>query len=327
MAYRFSHKDESVQHAVRRITRQQVHAVIAMIDDPAADREATVHELRKASKKLRALLRLVRPVLQDARKEIVVLRDLARHVSAVRDAATLVGSFDRVMAAYGTQVDRDVQDAIRKRLVLQRDELMAATDVPALLADCRAVLLALEWRSCEWTLDADGAGALRRGLRKSYRKARDAMSDAVAAPTPERLHAWRKREKDHWYHARLLAPIWEKPMGAYVDAANALGDLLGDHHDLTVLLDALARQPHRFGSDEDAEVLAGLTRSLQAVLEAKAFADGARLFAESPSALADSWCTRYAAWRRDVPTHATALHRVADATRYASAPAQDVRST
>ena len=322
MAYRFSRKDDSVQHAVRRITRQEIHAVIGLIDDPAADRETTVHEVRKVGKKLRALLRLVGPVLRDARQEDDVIRDIARHVSAVRDAATVVGSFDRVMAAYGAQVDRDVQDAIRKRLVLRRDELMAATDIEALLADCRRDLLALEWRSCEWTLDAEGVDALGRGLRKWYRNARHAMFDALAKPTPENLHAWRKRAKDHWYHARLFAPIWEKPMRAHVAAAHALGDLLGDHHDLTVFLAAIAERPHDVGSAEEAEVLAGLTGSLQAVLEAKAFADGARLFADSPSALADSWCARYEAWRRDVPTHVAALRRVADATRQPSAPAQ-----
>jgi CHAD domain-containing protein len=286
--------------------------VVRRIDDPDADPEVTVHEVRKVSKKLRALLRLVRPALPDARKENVALRDIARSVSVVRDAATIVGSFERVVEAYGAQLDRALLDAIRDRLTHQRDTLMAATDVAGLLATCRKELLALEWRSCDWTLEADGVDALQRGLRRSYRRARHAMRDARASPTPDRMHAWRKRCKDHLYHARLFGPVWTEPMQAHVRAAHALGDLLGDHHDLTVFLSSLAHHPDAFGTDADAEVFAGLTRQLQAVLEAEAFADGARLFAEKPSALADSWCARYRAWRDERSPHAEALQHAVD---------------
>src|SRR5205085_7004805 len=103
--------------------------------------------------------------------------------------------------------------------------------------------------------DADGVDALRPGLRRFYRKARHAMRDARDTPTPECMHLWRKRTKDHWYHARLLEPVWEEPMQAHAKAAHALGDLLGDHHDLTVFLVALATRPDDFGSTADAEVL------------------------------------------------------------------------
>lgn len=320
MAYRFSRKDDAVQDAVRRITRQQVRAVVRRIDDPEADREVTVHEVRKVSKKLRALLRLVRPVLPDASGENVALRDIARSVSVVRDAATLVGSFDRVVKAYGAQLDRGTLDAIRDRLAQQRDATMAATDVDGLLAACRKDLLALEWRSCDWALDADGTDALQRGLQRTYRRARHAMREAQQTPTPERMHAWRKRCKDHWYHARLFRPVWVRPMQAHAGAAHALGELLGDHHDLTVFLATLAHRPGDFGTDADAEVLAGLTRQLQNVLEAQAFADGARLFAEKPSALAATWCARYRAWRDETPVHVEALQHTRSTTADSAAP-------
>jgi len=313
MAYRFSRKDNSVQDGVRRITRQQVRAVVRLIGKPDADLEVTVHEVRKACKKLRAMLRLVRPVFRDFRKENAALRDIAHSVSVVRDAATLLGSFDRVVAAYGAQLDTQALAAIRDRLAVRRNALTAATDVAGLLAGCRTDLLALEWRSCDWALDDDGVEALHPGLRRSYRKARHAMRDARAIPTPERMHFWRKRAKDHWYHARLLEPVWVEPMQAHAKAAHALGDLLGDHHDLTVFLVALATRPDDFGSTTDAEVLAGLTRQLQAVLETEAFAAGARLFAESPKPLADTWCARFRAWRDEAPAHVEALRHAIDA--------------
>lgn len=312
MAYRFSHKDGSVEDAVRRIAREQLRDAAHLAGDAAADRDLAIHELRKAGKKVRALLRLVRPVFADYRTENLTLRDISRSVSTLRDASTLIGSFDRVVDAYGEQLDRPALDKVRRRLTQQREALVADTDVAGLLARCRDDLLAVERRSRAWTLEADGVAALQEGLRAGYRRARHAMRKARASGSALDFHEWRKRCKDHWYHARLFEPVWPGPMQAHVQAAHELGTLLGDHHDLTVFLEALATRPDDFGSTADAEVLAGLTRRLQAVHEAEAFAAGARLFAESPSALAHSWSARYQVWHGETPAHVEALHRAID---------------
>jgi len=313
MAYRFSHKDDSVQDGMRRITRQEIAVVVRLIDGPGADVEVTVHELRKACKKLRALLRLVRPVFSDFDTENSALRGIARTASVLRDATTLIGSFDQVAEAYSAQIDRQALGTVRRRLTLRRNALMADTDAAGILAGCRSDLQALEHRSHDWALAADGVEALQPGLRKAYRRARNAMRDARQTPTPTCMHEWRKREKDHWYHARLFEPVWKEPMQAHAKAAHALGDLLGDHHDLTVFLATLTSHPGDFGDTAKIEVLAGLATRRQAVLEEEAFAAGERLFAESPSALAEAWATRYRAWRNEKSPHDAALRHALDA--------------
>ena len=313
MAYRFSHKDGSVQDGVRRIAGQQITAVVRLIDDAGADVEVTVHELRKTCKKLRALLRLVRPVFSDFDTENTALRGIARNASVLRDATTLIGSFDQVVAAYSAQIDRQALGTVRRRLTLRRNALMADTDAAGILAGCRSDLQSLEQRSHDWALSADGAEALQPGLRKAYRRARNAMRDARQTPTPPCMHEWRKRAKDHWYHARLFEPVWKGPMRAHARAAHTLGDLLGDHHDLAVFLATLASHPGDFGDTAKIEVLAGLATRRQAVLEEEAFAAGERLFAESASALADAWTARYRCWRDEKSPHDAALQHALDA--------------
>lgn len=303
VAYRFSHKDGSVQDAVRRITGEQIAAVTGLIDGPGADMEVSVHELRKVCKKLRALLRLVRPVFSGFDAENTALRGIARRASVLRDATALLGSFDQVVEAYSAQIDRQALGTVRRRLTRRRNALAAETDAADILSRCLADLQALDRRSRDWALAADGAGALRPGLRKAYRRARRAMREARRSPTPSCMHEWRKRAKDHWYHARLLKPVWEKPMQAHAEAAHALGDLLGDHHDLAVFLSTLASHPGEFGDAAKIEVLAGLASRRQAVLEEEAFAAGERLFAESASALADAWTVRYRCWRNELSPH------------------------
>ena len=48
-----------------------------------------------------------------------------------------------------------------------------------------------------------------------------AMDAAAKDPTADNFHEWRKRVKDHWYHSRLLWPVWQKPMKAFTSDASS----------------------------------------------------------------------------------------------------------
>jgi len=296
MAYRFARDDASVEQSLRRIASEQIEWAIRTIDAGATGPDDPVHEVRKSCKKIRGLLRLVRPAFASYADENAAFRDLARIVSGLRDATVLTDSYDTVMAAYGDEVDRRALSPIRRRLTLMRKAQAAEHDVAALLAQCHDRLAQAGERARAWRLDGDGFIAIGGGLEQTYRRARKAMRKAERTPTPEHFHDWRKRCKYHWYHARLLQPIWPGPMKAHIACAHELGDLLGEHHDLMVFLDALAAQASKFDDDARIEVMAGLVRSRQSVLATRAFALGARLLAEPPSALASSWGVRYDAW-------------------------------
>ena len=41
--------------------------------------------------------------------------------------------------------------------------------------------------------------------------------------------------KDQWYQVRLFARVWPKMMTVHDAALHELSDLLGEHHDLTVV--------------------------------------------------------------------------------------------
>jgi hypothetical protein len=93
-----------------------------------------------------------------------------------------------------------------------------------------------------WHVDDDGFDAIEPGVKKSYKGAQRAMIVASNAPSPEAIHEWRKRVKDHWYHSRLLSEIWPRPMKAHCEVADQLGDMLGKHHDLEVFGQKLAAE-------------------------------------------------------------------------------------
>jgi CHAD domain-containing protein len=120
-----------------------------------------------------------------------------------------------------------------------------------------------------------------RGLEEVYRRAGAAMEDAVAHPTVEMLHEWRKQAKYLRYHLEMLRPLWPERLEELADEADRMGKLLGDDHDLAVLRRMLTDDPVRFGGDGDVEMLLALIDRRRVELEQEAFSLGERFFQES----------------------------------------------
>jgi CHAD domain-containing protein len=257
-------RDEPLPDELRRVARGRVdHALDELRGDTDSSPEEAVHEARKDMKKLRALLRLARAELGDYvfRFENATARDTARLLAGARDATVMLETLEGLPVRHPqlrSALERHAAAAGEPR----RDEAIAA-------------LGGIGERIGEWPLERDDFAAVKPGLRRIYRQGRRAMRKAEADPTVENLHEWRKREKDLWYHLRLLRDVRPKSMRAAADEADALADHLGDDHDLAVLLE-FARERGFAEQIEDA------VDERRAALQAQAFEAGGRLYAERP---------------------------------------------
>ncbi|MCD9027891.1 CHAD domain-containing protein [Luteimonas sp. BDR2-5] len=296
MAYRIKRGDRSAQSSLRRIAREQIERATRAADDPATDADDAIHDIRKRCKKIRALLRLVGPHLSVDHDENAAFRAIARPLGAARDADVLVDTFDRIAVHDGAEVQADILAPIRSLLVRRRTVLIERIDTRALLVAARSELLEAQARVAGWRLRASGFDAFGAGVEVGFRRARKAMRKAHADPSAEAFHAWRKRCKDHAYHLRLLRPLWPGPMRAMGACAAELGELLGDHHDLAVLDDTVRDAAGELDAPA-VDLMAALIHARQEALARKAFPQGARLFADKPSALAARWRRRYDVWR------------------------------
>lgn len=193
--------------AAARVLRDQTEAALRALD--SADIADGVHEARKASKRVRALLLAVGA----PRAEVERFRDAAAAIGAARDAEVCRETFAEV---FGGEYPGSVEPVSGDALDRARALLSAA---PAVFEPAPLV----------------------RGIIKGYRRARRFFPrDEV--PAAEELHAWRKRVKIHMFQLRLLTPRWPGVVGALVEELDSLGDALGKHHDLAVLRVALATQ-------------------------------------------------------------------------------------
>ena len=297
MAYRLKHKDSSVGDAVRRIADEQIGKALASID--SAERAEAVHDVRKRCKKLRGLIRLVRPAFGDYSDENAAFRDIARMISGARDAKVMQDTYDLLMADHDGSLDRTALGPIRRQFTMERKSRIEDGDVDDHLDEARERLVEARERAQSWTLDDDGWDAVAGGLKKTYGRAVDAAEKARACPDGEQFHELRKRVKYHWYHCRLLENLWPDMMATRKHAAKQLSDILGDHHDLHVFAGRLAQDPDGFGSSADVEVAIGLARARQARLEAQAWPILNRMLVQKPKVLGRHFEALWNVWQKD----------------------------
>jgi CHAD domain-containing protein len=280
-----------------RIAAEQLDRALGGLENPKVDRNEAIHDARKCSKRLRALLRLARAGIGDDvyRRENAAIRDAARDLSGLRDADALLETFERLQVRFAGDVDWRKLVGVRRALVARRKQLGDDGSLPRRIAAFGEELRAVRDRLPSWPLADLEFDDLAPGLKRSYQRGREAMRAIEAAPSDERFHEWRKRAKDHRYHLELLRDLWPTEVKARRAEIRTLGDLLGDEHDLSVLRATLMAESERFG--DGAGLLLELAGRQQAELRARMWPLGVRLFAERPKALVRRYEQYWQAWR------------------------------
>lgn len=287
MAFRLL-ADESVEAAIQRIAREQIDNAIDEITDEELDLHEVIHQVRKRCKKIRGLIRLVRPQCEDTyERENAWYRDAARQLSDVRNTQSIIETFDKLMDHFKDPIDRKAFSLVRQHLTDRRKQV--AEDEGGLRERLDAFLERMyegRDRVAAWQLGEKGFNAVQGGLTKTYARGCTAMSQAYQNPSSETFHEWRKRVKYHGYHMRLLRPIWSGPMQARRDEVDVLSTALGDDHDLSILRETLLESPVDCGGEEMIQALLGLITQRQVELRAQAKRLGRRLYAEQPKRFA-----------------------------------------
>lgn len=297
MAFSFEH-DESLGDGVLRIIRKQLTNAMTELDGMGVDDlPAVVHGVRKRGKRVRAVLRLVRPVLGDDYDSVnIAVRDAGRRLASIRDAHALLGTFDALTAGCsGDRVDGGLL-GVRSGLVRRAQEESAAARQDAMIGEVTALLDSARARVDAWFLD-DGFETIAPGLRATYRRGRRGLRAAVDQPTPEALHDWRKSAKFLWHQTELLGASAPPVLDPLADALHALSDTLGDSHDLVVLCELLQADPDAFGGWREVNGAVDLADRCRTDLDRRAVGLGARLYAEIPTAFVDRLSRYMDAWQ------------------------------
>ena len=265
---------------IRRVAHGRTEDAVELLRDEHTDPVEAVHEARKDVKKLRATLKLVRPLLGDDtyRRENARFRDAARTLSEVRDAQVRGETLDALAERFADDPPPGGWWAVRA--VLADDEPVDG-ELESLRDRAAAEIERGDRRIDEWPLDADGFDLLRPGLKRAYSRGRKSYVAARENASDAALHESRKRSKDLWYQLRLVRRGWPKLIDATADEAHELSDRLGDDHDLVALSAHLADAGEPLTGEQLDHLDAAIAKRRKQ-LQKQAFAYGERLFAEKP---------------------------------------------
>jgi CHAD domain-containing protein len=308
MAYRLK-PDQSFDAGVRRIALEQIDRGLHHLQG-GGDEGDPIHETRKALKRIRALLRLVRPGLtsHDYRTENARYRDIGRLLAGARDSQVLLETVNKFEAMSGGRT-KSAFAAARSRLASKAaaggdsdgDDAIAVA-IEELVA-ARAVMAELVFKDTEFEIAIEG-------MSRTYRQAARAFVRAYEEPDAEALHEWRKFVQHHWRQMSLLTAAWPEMAHARVAAAKEISNMLGEDHDIEVMLGALEAKTHKSGQTKPAltegqqKLAHACAIERQAELRAACHTLGLRLFAEPADAFAERmrryWASADAA--HDLPT-------------------------
>jgi CHAD domain-containing protein len=281
MPYRFK-IDEPVEKGFRRIAGEQLAIALAELDAAGGIDAKGVHDFRKALKRLRALVRLASSALdgRSVRRRTRALGEIARLLSDHRDGAVMRDTVAKLTSE--SAVDTAAALApVHVQLARLAAENGATFDADA-AAEARRLLLREVKKFSRMRLRGRGFQALEGGLEKSYRRARKAIKIAYIEPTNENFHSLRKAVQWHWRQMNLLSRAWPEEFAVRAAAAHELSQIIGDDHDLAVLIEAVENGEGI--SAESKPAILAVCKQRQDALRQAAEPRARRLFAEAPKA-------------------------------------------
>ena len=275
-------QNERVAKEIKRIVLRQFElAATELTDVGSPSGDAAVHKARRRVKKIRALIRLVRPGLGSAYAPLDKrLHQTVRLLSPIADGQGVVHALDQMADRYREDFSPPVFATIRAGLVEREARADRKAKVERVLQRARATMKTEHARVRAWNLHGNGFRAIADGLETSFRHARRAMIAAVDHPTADNYHAWRRRVKDHWFHVRLIERRCGNRLLRYKRRLEALDECLGEYHNFALLRTILSADP--FVSRQETARRLRIIRRYQAELRRRVASLGARLYNEKP---------------------------------------------
>jgi CHAD domain-containing protein len=309
MAYRLK-PTEPFAAGFARVGLQQIDRVASEMASQHAAAEV-VHQSRKSLKRIRALLRLARPLLGDAtfQRENGRYRDMGQLLAAARDRHVAVVTIAGLEAEAGGRAKaafvalRSWAEALAEQPVgacrRPAGGDVAAGSVPGTFAQVLSRLN--EGRAgfadlVQQHKDYDGA---LEGLARGYGQARRRFLelgdlDDVGLDS-DAVHDWRKSVQYHWRHMALFSAAWPVEFEARIGVARRIAAALGSDHDIVVVLAAALGDDGAHLTMRQREAIEDCARDRQGVLRAAANEQARQLFAEDKDAFGRRMAAYWAA--------------------------------
>lgn len=241
--------------------------------------EEDIHRVRTTIKRLRALLRLVRPAIDPAffNRENARLRTAAALLSSARDAEVARGTLKTLPVS--DEIDREAVRSVLSGLETQAEP---ATDFQGTMTEVNRRLEQTRLSFRRLKLRGSDREVLEAGIRAVYRQGRRRMKAAIKKGQDNAFHRWRIRAKNLYYELQFLESVSTKRVGQIVSRLSELEDQIGHDHDAAILRAWLKKQPETFGGEETVHRVVTCLDSQTRELRRKVVPLGRKIWRQKP---------------------------------------------
>lgn len=290
---------EPLPVGLKRLTMGEMEGAVSRFYDGEQAFPSAVHEARKSTKRIRAVLRLIR---YEIGEQVFVyednwMRETARVLAPSRDAISIVEMMDVLENIYGHLLVEGALSETRDRLDWNRRWVVTRTmEDPETVVRLVENLERAHGRYSNWPVDPsarsvygvgirDEFAAISPGFHKTYLSGRQRMVSAYSHRTPEGFHKWRKSVKYLCHQMELMTPLWPEVVVGMAITLKRVGELLGQDHDLTLLLDSLESDTRICPDPVQRSLIRALANQRRSDLQTAARILGRRVFAEEPDSI------------------------------------------
>lgn len=281
---------ENFSDGLKRLMIDECQAAIESIeaaDDEESMHEA-VHEARKAFKKIRASLRLVRYEIDYYSEQNKWFRDQGRKISDIRDATADIEALAELKKQYDSELYKDTFSDFKKSLLNYRKEMANGLfSKENLLHQIREELSEKVEKIEFWDLDIRTFDDIRPSIERTYGRGLNGLQESIESGNIQDFHEWRKRVKYLRYQIDILNRLWPQVLETLEDELHDITDLTGFLHDIHNLQESAERLDNPFSDEEERILFYALSDKQRTYLATHAILKGQKFYTDSPSEFCD----------------------------------------
>jgi CHAD domain-containing protein len=273
------HSQETLRNGLLRVVDVLTDSAVDSLSHQSQNGGQDIHQVRTTIKRLRALLRLIRPAVDPAffNRENARLRTAAGLLSFARDAEVARETLKTLPVS-----NQSDQDAVRSVLSGFESNVELPNDVEQTVAEVKRRLEQTRRNFQRLKLGGSEREILERGLRAVYRQGRNRMKDAIELREDNAFHRWRIRAKNLYYEIEFLESVWPNRLQGLISRLSKLQDEIGRDHDAAVLHAWLKKTPENFGGSETVQRVLGHLDSQSKKLRKRVVPLGRKIWREKP---------------------------------------------
>lgn len=234
------HKNEVLSDGIIRILNERIEDILPHCAVVSGDIHASIHEIRRNIKKIRAILRLVRDETgyDNYYRENIYFRDLGRLLSEIRTIEILNHSLELARKNIKSQVHNPTINRISETLIKKRNDIIInVIEKQNILEHIALEVSGNRDRLSTLKFTRNDFSTIKPGIKRIYKHCRKYLKICSNNPQLSHLHDFRKKVKYLLCQLQIIYFVFPAMLNVYISSLDSIADNLGIYRDLHELQD------------------------------------------------------------------------------------------